>query len=42
MKLKRNLLSMAACLALFVAKTSVGTCCYWVLHQPKMPDKLRK
>ncbi|MCQ1531597.1 MULTISPECIES: cyclic lactone autoinducer peptide [Lutispora] len=42
MRVKHNLLSMIACLALFMAKTSVGTCCYWVLYQPKMPDKLRQ
>ncbi|MCQ1531789.1 cyclic lactone autoinducer peptide [Lutispora saccharofermentans] len=42
MKGKHKLLSLAACLALFAAQTSAGTCCYWVLHQPKMPEKLRR
>lgn len=40
--LKHKLLSMAACLAAFVAVTGVGTRCMWTGYEPEAPDCLKK
>lgn len=35
-------IALACTAVIFVAETSISTCCWWLLNQPKVPEDLRK